>query len=232
MRLANLIIVVLVWLGASVALVAADARPVMRVDITNDSENKVVDVNTYETTDRLEVSTIGDVQTTPGGIGDLFLLNAQSGGSPDMRVDGSVTPVYFTFPAHATYDSNVLEIRLFLGCVNIKFTQWACKNAPLPVGIEVSIKSDNTVLVMPLITKTEDFKNKFSTAGLFSIDYAAASDQLLAIIRFDNPFIIRKQGYFGAGNDDYIKIKIQDNLTGSTGGNLNEFSSLVLGFYK
>ena len=228
----NLAISALVWLGTSAVVLAADSRPVMRVDITNGAESKVVDVNTYDEIDRLEVSTTGEVSTTPGGIGDLFLIPAKNGSSDDLRVDGSETPVYFTFAADATYDSLVLEMRLYLGCVNIKFTQWNCKNDELENGVEVSIKSDNTLLTLPLIKKTEDFKNKFSTAGLFSIDYAASADQLLAIIKFDNPVVIRKQGYFGVGNDDYIKIKIQDNLVGSEGGNLNEFSSLILGFYK
>jgi len=209
---------------------AIDLTPIFNSTITGGDEVHKADVNLYSAIKRLEVSTEGNATTIHGGIGDLFLLGAELSGSADLRVDGSVTPKVFTFSSDATYDQFVFEIRLFLGCNGIKYLQFGCKNIKLPNGITVELKSDDTVLTFPIIYATEDFKNKFSSAGLFKFDITSGADQILAIFRSEQPFVIRKTGTFGT--DDYLKITINDDLTGSTGGNLQEFSSLILGFKK
>jgi len=151
-----------------------------------------------------------------------------------LRVDGSSTPIDFRLECNDDHQHVITEIRLFGGCSGLKFGQHLCKNAILSNGIEVSIRSGNQLLTLPLITSTEDYKNKFSSAGLFSIDVQSGSDQFLAIWSFAiTPFVLYKCGELGVGaTDDFIQIKIQDNLTGSTGGNIAELSSLILGFER
>ena len=175
----------------------------------------------------------GTVFVLPGGIGDVLILPFDFGGSDDMRVDGSTTPVNFDIACSATQDRFVSEVRLFAGCNGLKFGQFLCKNAILTNGIETSIRSDEETLTLPLLKTTEDFKNKFAfgSGDNFRIDVQAGADQLLAVLSFANPFVIRKCGTFISG-DDFVRIKIQDDLTGSSGGNLQEFSALVLGFER
>jgi len=51
---------------------------------------------------------------------------------------------------------------------------------------------------------------------------------MLAILSFNNPFLIRETGAFGGGNDDYIRVVIQDNLS----SNISEFRFRAKGFEK
>jgi len=220
---------------ASTNLLAADAIPVTRINITNEAEDRVADVVTTDLK-RLAVTVDGAVITTPGGVGDILILNFLNGGSPDMRVDGSTTPVVFTFPCDASKDSFINEIRMFGGCNGIKFGQHLCKNTTLTNGIKIEIRSDAQTLVLPLMENTEDYKNKMSfgpggPGGHFRIDVQSGADQFVAGFNFGTPAIIRKCGT-APTPDDFIAITIQDDLTGSQGGNLQEFSGLVQGFKR
>jgi len=64
---------------------------------------------------------------------------------------------------------------------------------------------------LPLIKTTEDFADKFAFGGgdNFSLYIQSGADKMLA--SFVTPsFPLRRSGTFGVGNDDYIKIIIQD----------------------
>lgn len=175
----------------------------------------------------------GTIFIVPAGVGDRFLVNALDGSSPDLRVDGSSTPVDFTIDADADQDTFVSELRFFGGCNGIKFNQFFCKNQELTNGLEVTLRSDGAEYTFPDLKKTEDFKNKFSigSAANFRLDIQSGGDQFLAVLSFETPFPIRKAGTV-AGGDDFIRIRVQDDLTGSQGGNLTEFEFLVAGFRR
>lgn len=175
----------------------------------------------------------GTIFIVPAGVGDRFIDNALDGPSPDLRVDGSSTPVDFTIEADADKDTFISELRFYGGCNGMKFDQFFCKNSGLTNGILITIQSDGGTFTLPLLKKTEDFKNKFSlgTAANFRLDIQSGGDQFLAVLHFETPFPIRKAGTV-AGGDDFIEISIQDNLTGSSGGNLTEFEFLVTGFRR
>ena len=89
-------------------------------------------------------------------------------------------------------------------------------------------------MTLPTLHTTEDFKNKFAfgpagPGGNFRIDIQAGADQIVAAFVFAQPAILEPCGTVPIG-DDFLRITIQDDLTGPTGGNLQEFSAMVQGF--
>jgi hypothetical protein len=158
----------------------------------------------------------GTVSITYKELADLFVQEAQYLGSPNMLVNGSITPIVFTIPASQTSDIYIEDL-IYDGQGNgVRFGNFLASSA-LINGVLLTIKSDNVITSFPLIYRNEDFKNKFAAlsgdGSNFRIDVQAGSDEILAILRFNNPFVMRAQNTFGTGNDDYIKITIQDNLT-------------------
>lgn len=173
----------------------------------------------------------GSVEVTPGALGDIFIENAKNGGSADLLVDGSVTPVDFTIGVLPNDDVFIEEIRFYGGGNGIKFGQFLSKSGSgLANGIEVTIKSDDNTIVLPILKTTEDFKNKFSfgpaASAQFSIDIQAGADQFLAEFTFDTPFPLRAAGTFAT--DDFIQVRIQDNITSG----ITELEFIVKGFKK
>ena len=183
----------------------------------------------------------GTVLTIPGGLGKRFFQffkNTDTTPSDDMRQDCSggsfsTAKCVFTVPIDNDEDIFVNQIRCFGGCNGIKFGQFLCKNTDITNGIGFEIKSDNEVTTLPAIISTEDWKNFFSfqlPGNAFRIDVQSGADQFVATFAPALAFVIRKSGTFGAGNDDYINITINDNLSGSQGGNLQELRCIANGF--
>jgi len=192
------------------------------VVITDELTGKRARVKTFAGEERLLVSGSGD-----GSIGDLFIANAKNGGSPDLRVDGSVTAVVFTIPADSTETIRINELRFYAGANGIKFDQFLSQNTGLGTGVEVKIKSQDNTVTFPLILKTEDFKNKwsFGSGSNFVLQKQTGADQILAVNIFPTPIVIDPQGTHAS--DDYIQVTISDDLT--TGG-ISEFELLAEGF--
>ncbi len=159
----------------------------------------------------------GSVSITFKELADLFIQDAQYLGSSNMTVNGSlVSPIPFTVTPKANTDIYI-DTLFYHGAANgIKFGQFMAKNSALTNGIKLSIKSDNVVTDFPLIYATEDFKNEFAAlsgdGANFSLMIQSGRDEMLSILKFPNPFIIRAQNTFGIGNDDYIKVEIRDDL--------------------
>jgi len=139
----------------------------------------------------------------------------------------------YLVPVDTDEDIFISQIRCFGGCNGIKFSQHLCKNQDLAVGVNFTIRSDNETTTLPNIKATEDWKNFFSfpfPGTAFRIDVQAGNDQFVATFSPQLSFVIRKSGTFGAGNDDFIKITINDDLTGAQGGNLAELRCIAEGF--
>jgi hypothetical protein len=181
----------------------------------------------------------GIVQAVPGAAGDIFVQNATDDGTPtvdgggtgdaDLRVDGSVTPVEFFIPADVEKDIFITELRFYGGGNGIQFTQFLSKNGALTNGILVEIISDEAVLDNLPIRATEDFKNKwaFGSGANFRLDIVSGTDQMLAVLLFENPFPIRKAGTFLSG-DDEIRVFIRDDIVAG----LTELELLAVGFKR
>jgi hypothetical protein len=179
----------------------------------------------------------GTVLTIPGGFFEFF-TNTEGTPSSSMIQDcdaGSFTAAACEFfvPVDNDEDVFISQVRCFAGCNGIKFGQHLCKNTKLSGGIEFEIRSDNEITTLPTIMSTQDWKNFFSfplPGSAFRIDVQAGGDEFIATFQPELSFVIRKQGTFGAGNDDFIKITLNDNLTGSPGGNLDHFECIAEGF--
>jgi len=172
----------------------------------------------------------GQVSVTAKELSDLFIQEAMNGGSADMRVNGSVTHVDFLVNASALKDIFIEDIIADAQANGIKFGQFLAQNAPLTNGVEITIKSDDVTTVLPLIKSTEDYKNKFAAlsgdAGHFSIDIQAGRDEMVSVLSFQNPFVLRVVGTFST--DDFIRVRIKDNLTAG----LQRMNFRVKGFGK
>lgn len=186
----------------------------------------------YDSPHRLGLFGItGNVRVEQKDLADLFVAEALNSGSNDMRVNASLaSPIDFTIPASAATDL-FIEMLIFDGGGNgIKFGQFLSKNTTLANGVEVTIKSDNVTTTFPVIYTTEGFKNKWSAlsgdGANFRIDVQAGQDEMLAILKFNNPFIMRVAGSFST--DDFIRVRIRDNLSSQ----LIRFNFRAKGFEK
>jgi len=175
----------------------------------------------------------GQVQVTAKDLDDLFIENATLNAdnvTTSMLVNGSLaSPKIFEVPAQTTTDVFIEEIRFYGRGNGIKYNNFLSQNSPLTNGLEVHIKSDNTITSLPVIKNTADFKNKFSFgqgASGFSLDITVGEDEFLAVFDFNNPFILRVEGTFSI--DDYIQIHVHDNLTSG----ISEFEFIAKGFEK
>lgn len=173
----------------------------------------------------------GTVFAVPGGAGDLTIENLKTVANlVDMRVNGSLINVTFSIGTNATKSKFINEIRFYGGANSLKFEQFLGINTVLTNGLLIEIKSDNQLVTLPVIKATEDFKNKFAfgSGNNFRIDIQSGTDQFLAVFSPDTPIILKKTGTFGAGNDDYIKVTVRDNLSAS----LSELECLARGFLR
>jgi len=159
-------------------------------------------------------------------------------GSEDLLVDGSSTPVDYFVSASATTDVFIQSMIFRLQGNGIKLNNFGAKNSPLTNGVEVEVKSDNIITTFPLLRNTADFKNRWAalsgTAATWDLAAEPGADEFLAIVAFENPFVLKIQGNFGdvgnpgTGDDDYIRVKVQDDL--SSGNSMFDF--LSRGFEK
>jgi len=221
----NLMCLILM-LAAGTNVLAADAIPVTRTNITDDVETKIVDIITSDV-DRLAVDAIvdGNASVIPGAIGDRFFEYLKNGGSSDQNVDGSVTPVTFTIGSHATKDKIVTQLRCFGSSSTIKFEQYLGISTELTNGIEIKITSEATVFTFELIKATEDWKNLFSMPdpNAFNIDVQPSANQFQGVFRPVPGFKLV------ANTSDKVDVKIQDDLDESQ---LITQECAILGFYQ
>jgi len=170
----------------------------------------------------------GTFTTTPEAIGARYFEMFKNGGSSDLQVNGSVTPVEFIIPLDTDEDIFVSQVRCYGGGNGIKFEQFFSKNSALTNGVLMEIKSEDETFSFPALKTSEDFKNVFSFPDTvaFKIDNQAGADQFIAIFRPEVPFVLKEIGTFAT--DDYIKVTIQDNLTSG----LSSFECLAEGFRK
>ena len=141
-----------------------------------------------------------------------------SSGSPDMNVNGSVTPIIFSIDALPNNYLHLYEIRTifvdrFIGFGENKFGELAA----LTNGVKYSIYYDSIETTLGNLQTNEDFL--FLGPGPAAIlDSTGLYDMVSVIQRFDQPIELRK------GSSDAFRITIRDNLTGA-----NYFRALAYG---
>lgn len=169
----------------------------------------------------------GSVTTIPTAIGDKFSSYLLNGGSSNMLVDGSVTPVDFEVVADTggiTAKTRLIEnIRCFGGGSNIKFGQFLSKSGgPLTNGILISLISAGETFTFEPIKSSESWKNIFSTVpGTdFRLDIQSGSDQFIAQFRPPIPFQLEPN------SSDKVQAQVRDNLTSG----IQQLECYVFGF--
>lgn len=136
-----------------------------------------------------------------------------SGGSSDMAVNGSGTPVSFRIEADPEDDIILTSLVLFGSDGNIKLANFFGMNSPLTNGVTVTIKADDNLITFRAIKSTNDMI-KFASNGGVEFFTSSAGDSLKSEILFTPAIPLRKSGTFGAqvSDDDYIEITINDQL--------------------
>lgn len=130
-----------------------------------------------------------------------------SGGSSSMKVDGSVTPVIFSFDADATYDIELYELRFIMGCQDILFegNKFASRDE-LANGVKVDVIHNNgTSTEIANITINEDLL-MFPTPANYILNNTGPKDILVMGLSLGGaPRLV-------AGSSDQVKVTIRDNL--------------------
>jgi hypothetical protein len=145
--------------------------------------------------------------TIPDDIGRLFRQKVTNGGSDNLRVNGSVTPVEFTVNADPAKDLAIDEIRFVLTANNIKTN--GGNFGPISLlanGLLLEVTSLGVTTTVANVKLTEDFFRLYSPGGV-NLDRTGASDILSAGLFFGGAVILE------GGTADQIKVTVRDNLS-------------------
>jgi hypothetical protein len=130
-----------------------------------------------------------------------------SGGSENLIVNGSPTPIEFSFDADPTDDLYLLDLKMVFICGAIQFGQDKFSNRnPLTEGIKIELRTNSITAQLALIKTNEDFM--FFCGGTRDCSLIVASVDILTT----------GLGLSGAvklvgGSGDFVKVTVQDNLT-------------------
>lgn len=168
----------------------------------------------------------GTVSVQPGPISDILIEQPLESASAEMAIDASSVSKTFVIPCSNSVDKFVEELRCFGNDNGVKFGQFLGINSALTNGILITIVSDETTIVLPNITTTDDLKHRFALGGgKFQLDVQAGRDDVLASFMFENPFPIRSCGT--NPTDDSVEFLIRDDLS-----SLITFQCLIFGFNR
>jgi hypothetical protein len=145
----------------------------------------------------------------PDDPADIVRDYCRNGDSDDMTVDGSSTPVSFTYEADASDDLHLYEVRFALGAQNIYFYGDKFADQPaLTNGVQVLATYNNGSgpLQLANILINEDF-GMFPSPGNVILNNTGPKD-----IWFIGLFL-GGGVYLKAGSSDKIEIKIRDDLS-------------------
>jgi len=130
----------------------------------------------------------------------------RNGSSDDLLVDGSSTPVSFSYNADASKDIalNAITIALVSNTLSFGAENLGAVNA-LTNGVEISIDQGGNSGVLAIIKQNEDFLH-VATPGGFQLLFAN-KDVISAIISLGGGVVLE------AGSSDKVTVKIQDDLS-------------------
>jgi len=141
-------------------------------------------------------------------------------GDTELAVDGSTTPVAFSFDALADDDAVITELQLiFEDNSDIDFGNRFMglgSGSQLPNGIEVEVKTEEALIHIQTIKATRGLL-RFSSAGNFELHSGAGFRYIVKASRsFPDGLMIRRAGSYPT--NDYFKVTINDDLSGLTYG--------------
>jgi len=146
----------------------------------------------------------GSVPPTPAGIYNKFVLN---GASESLLVNGSSTPVVFTYPAHETEDVSLQELKFVLSANGITFgtNYFGGVSGPLTNGLLVEIVAGGHTGTVYTLKQNESFVNFASPGGFEWV--VSSKDLLAATYSIGGGFKLK------AGTADCVKVTVRDNLS-------------------
>jgi hypothetical protein len=163
----------------------------------------------------------------PQPIGNLTFQHATNGGSEDMAVDGSSTPVEFSVLADATRDI-IVEAMAFESFANgIKIDKFLSLNSELTNGILIEVKSEDEIFQFLPIKNTIEFDSHFAygPGRSYNLLFASGNDSMVTRFGPEFPFVLKPQGTYAS--DDYVKVVIRDNIS-----SINKLNFLIFGAYE
>lgn len=128
------------------------------------------------------------------------------GGSASLLVDGSVTPVTFTYDADPTYDISIQEIKFTLVSNSVTFgsNYFGATSGPLPNGTIVKVTHDSVDTVLYVLNQNESFVNFASPGGFQWI--VSSKDMMSAAYVIGGGLKLR------AGTTDKVSVIVQDDI--------------------
>lgn len=151
-----------------------------------------------------EAIALNSVASNPAAIKNNFLLN---GTSSDMRVNGSVTPVVFSYDADPNYDISLQELTFIMTSNAITFgtDYFGAVAGPLPNGVLVEITAGGYTGTVINMFQNECFV-VFASPGGFQ--WIVSSKDLMS-----STFVIGGGLKLEAGSSDKVQVTIRDNLS-------------------
>lgn len=129
-----------------------------------------------------------------------------SGGSADLRVDGSVTPVVFTYDADATYDISIQEIKFTIVSNSITFGSdyFGATSGPLPNGLLVQVVIAAGTVDVYNMKQNESFVNYASPGGF---EWVVSSKDMMT-----SNYLVGGGLKLRAGTSDQVKVTVRDDI--------------------
>ena len=145
----------------------------------------------------------GSAPATPESIVNKFVIN---GTNSSLLVDGSVTPVVFTYPADAIHDISLQEIQFVIASNSVTFGggYFGGTGGPLANGVLVEIVSNGNTGTVAIMKQNECFVH-FASPGGFQ--WVVSSKDMLA-----STYVIGGGLKLKAGTSDMVRITIRDDI--------------------
>lgn len=145
----------------------------------------------------------GSVAPNPESIRNDF---TKSGAAESLLVDGSVTPVVFTYNADATYDISIQEVKFVLVSNSVTFgsNYFGATSGPLTNGVLVEVISDGNTGTIYNLKQNESFVN-FASPGGF--EWVVSSKDMMS-----STWLVGGGLKLYAGTSDKVRVTVRDDI--------------------
>lgn len=148
----------------------------------------------------------GDPVAFPSISGDIRNDFAKNGSNESLLVDGSGTPVTFSYEADATYDISIQEIHFTLASNSITFGSdyFGATSGPLTNGVLIEVDTEAGTTVLYTLKQNESFVN-FASPGGFQ--WIVSSKDLLS-----SAYVIGGGLVLRGGTTDKVRVVVRDDI--------------------
>lgn len=148
----------------------------------------------------------GDPVAFPSVSGDIHNEFVENGGSSSLLVDGSGTPLVFTYDADPSYDISIQEITFTLASNSITFgsNAFGAAAGPLTNGLLVQVDTEYGTTTLETLRQNEDFVNFASPGGFQWI--VSSKDLLSSSYSIGGGLVLR------GGTTDKVKVTVRDDI--------------------